>query len=266
MDDETAVSTRERTHHRRWSIVFGVAGIALLPWIVLIYLGQPPTAAVGNLALAAGGALTAIAVGLVVCAVLTLLDSAYLVMTASATAALALCAGFFHVVTGTATDPRAAAFMTVLVLGPAAVLCGGVARREVTPGRRRTSDRVLAVLFMVAAVATILAWARTASAGFPAQNAHHLKLTWIVLDVAEAAALITAAVALRLRPLLVPVAASVTGALLFCDVWFNVVGAVGDARTSGIQMAFVSIPLGIAAFVVGAGEVRRDPEASRPAR
>jgi hypothetical protein len=257
VDDGTAVSTRERprTRHLWWSLVFGVAGVALLPWIVLLYVEQPPTAAVGNLPLAAGGALATIVVGLVVSAVLTLVDSPYRAMTASATAALALCAGFFHVVTGTASHPRAAAFANGVVLVPVVVLCG-VAARDAHSTRSRTSARVLALLLVLAAVATLLAWSRSAAAGFPAQDAHHLKLTWIVLDVAEAVSLLTTAVALRWRPELVPVAASVAGALLCCDVWFNVVGAVGEARTSGIQMAFVSIPLAVAALAIGVGEVR----------
>ncbi|MCD2194458.1 hypothetical protein LQ327_13870 [Actinomycetospora endophytica] len=250
MDPTTTRSAPPARRHLWWSLVFGVAGVALLPWIVILAVVQPPTAAVGNLPLAAGGALATITGGLLVSAVLTLTGSPFLTMTAGATAALAVCAGFFHVVTGTATYPRAAAVATVVVLGPVAVLCAIVARNE--PARSRTS----AVLFVLAAVATLLAWQRSAAAGFPAQEAHHLKLIWITLDVAEAVALITTALALRHRPTRVPVAASVAGALLCCDVWFNVVGAVGEARTEAIQMAFVSIPLGLAAFVIGALEIR----------
>lgn len=264
MDGETAVSAvqreRPRTAHRRWSVVFGVAGIGLLPWIVVLAVEQPRTAAVGDLSLAAAGAVGAIAVGLVVSAALTLAGSAYLGMAASATGALALCAGFFHLVTGTATDPRAAAFATVLVLGPVALLCLGIAGHEVSrtrPTRTRRAARVLALVLAVAGVAAVLAGVRATGAGFPAQSAHHLKVTWTVLDVAEAAALLTTALALRRRPALVPVAGSVTGVLLFCDVWFNVVGAVGEARTEALQMAVVSIPLGIAALAVAAQEVRQ---------
>jgi hypothetical protein len=243
-------TTRLPRRHFWWSLVFGVSGLALLPWIVLLALYQPPVAAVGNLPLAAGGALATITVGLLASAVLTLTGSPFLPMTASATAALAVCAGFFHLVTGTASNPRAAAFGTVLVLGPVAVLCVLVARRRPGP------NRLLTVLFVLAAVATLLAWHRSAAGGFPAQDAHHLKLTWIVLDVAEAAALLATATALRWHPTRVPAAAAVTGALLCCDVWFNVVGAVGEAKADAVQMAFVSIPLALAAFLVGVREVR----------
>lgn len=141
-----------------------------------------------------------------------------------------------------------------VVLGPVAVLCVLVARHGGQP-RTRATDRLLAALFVLAAVATVLAWARAASMGFDAQYAHHLKLTWIALDVAEAAALLMTAGALRWHPVRIPAAAAVTAALLCSDVWFNVVGAVGEARTNAIQMAVVSIPLAVA-LVLGVRAVR----------
>ena len=95
------------------------------------------------------------------------------------------------------------------------------------------------------------------SAHDPVANAYHLKATWITLDVAEATTLLATAAALWWRPVLVPAVAAAAGALLCCDVWFNVVGAVGEARTQAIQLAVVSIPLAVAAFAVGVREVRR---------
>ena len=247
---------RPMTRHRWWSVVFGVAGVALLPWIVVLAVGQPRVAPVGDLALAAGGAMATTAAGLVASAALTVIRSPYLVMTASATATVALCTGFFHVVTGTASNPRAAAFATLLVVVPVAVLCVLVARHGTRP-RTPATDRVLALLFVLAAVATVLAWARAAAAGFDAQYAHHLKLAWVGLDVAEAAVLLTTAAALRWHPARVPPAAAASGALLCCDVWFNVVGAVGEARANAVQMAFVSIPLAVVAFALGVHSVRQ---------
>ncbi|NMO88687.1 hypothetical protein [Actinomycetospora sp. TBRC 11914] len=245
---------------RWWSLLFAVSGVALLPWIVLLYLFQPAVAAVGNLALAATGALAVLAVGLLVSAALTLARSRYLAMISTATATLALCAGFFHVVTGTADNPRAAAFATVVVVGPVAVLGILVARHGARP-RRRGTDRLIAVLFVLGAVATVLAWVRAASMGFDAQYAHHLKIAWIALDVAEAGALLLTAAALWQHPARVPAAAAVTGTLLCSDVWFNVVGATGEARTNAIQMAFVSIPLAVAALWVGVREIRQARQA-----
>lgn len=239
----------------RWSLVFAAAGVLLVPWIVVLAVVQPRVAPVGDLALAAGGAAAAIAVGLLASAALVLTGSRFLVLTTSATATVALCTGFFHVVTGTASKPRAAAFATLLVVVPVALLCVLAARRG--PGGSRVTDRLLVVLFVLAAVATVLAWARAAAAGFDAQYAHHLKLAWVVLDVAEAAVLLTTAVALRRHPARVPAAAAASGALLCCDVWFNVVGAVGEARTAAIQMAFVSLPLAAVAFVLGVRAVGR---------
>ena len=259
VDGATAASTlddeRPLARHRWWSLVFAVAGVALVPWIVVLALVQPRVAPVGDLALAAGGAMATTTAGLLASALLLLNRSPFLLMTTSGTATVALCTGFFHVVTGTASNPRASAFATLLVVVPVAVLCVVVVRRG--PGGSRTTDRLFVLLFVLAAVATVLAWARAASAGFDAQYAHHLKLAWVVLDVAEAAVLLTTAAALRWHPGRVAPAAAASGVLLCCDVWFNVVGAIGEARTNAIQMAFVSIPLAVVAFALGARAIRR---------
>jgi hypothetical protein len=245
---------RPRTRHRRgWSILFGLAGVLLVPWIVVLYFVQPRSAAVDDLPLAATGAILTITLGLLVSAAAALVGSPYLVMTTAATGQIALCTGFFHLVTGTAYHPHAAAFTTVLALGPIVVLCGALAWRRAEP---RPRSPVLAAVLVAAALAALLAWAGSRSAHDPVDIAKHLKITWMTLDVAEAVTLLGTAAALRWRPGLVPATAAAAGALLCCDVWFNVVGAVGQARTEAVQMAFVSIPLAVAAFVVGIGEVR----------
>jgi hypothetical protein len=260
VDDETGASAlrheRLPARHRWWSLVFGVAGVLLLPWIVILYFVQPRSAAVGDLPLAATGAILTIALGLLVSAAAALVGSPSLVMTTTATGVIALCTGFFHLVTGTAYHPHAAAFTTVLALGPIVVLCGAVAWRHAGAAPLRSRSPVLAAVLVAAALAAVLAWTGSRSAHVPVASAYHLKVTWMTLDVAEATTLLATAVALRWRPVLVPAVASAAGALLFCDVWFNVVGAIGEARTDAIQLAVVSIPLGVAAFAVGAREVR----------
>ncbi len=62
---------RPAARHRWWSLVFGVAGVALVPWIVVLAVVQPRVAPVGDLALAAGGAMTVTTAGLLVSAALT---------------------------------------------------------------------------------------------------------------------------------------------------------------------------------------------------
>jgi hypothetical protein len=247
---------RPLARHRWWSLVFGVAGLLLLPWIVVLYFVQPRSAAVGDLPLAATGAVFAIAGGLFASASAALVGSRYLVMTTAATGVMALCTGFFHLVTGTAYHPHAAAFTTVLALGPIVVLCGALAWRHAGAARPRTRSRVLAAVLVAAALTAILAWTGSRSAHIPVANAYHLKATWMTLDVAEAVTLLATAAALRWRPAIVPPVAAAAGALLCCDVWFNVVAAVGEARTQAVQLAFVSVPLAVAAFAVGVREVR----------
>lgn len=243
--------------HRWWSLVFGGAGAVLVPWIAILYVVQPRSAAVGDLPLAATGAILTIALGLLVSAGAALVGSPALVMTTAATGVTALCTGFFHLVTGTAYHPHAAAFTTVLALGPIVVLCAVLAWRDAGAARVRPRSPVLAAVLVAAALAAVLAWTASRSAHDPVANAYHLKATWITLDVAEATTLLATAAALRWRPVLVPAVAAAAGALLCCDVWFNVVGAVGEARSQAIQLAVVSIPLAVAAFAVGVREVRR---------
>jgi hypothetical protein len=252
---------RPRASHRRWSIVFGIAGVLLVPWIVILYVVQPRSAAVGDLPLAATGAILTIALGLLVSAAAALVGSPYLVMTTAATGQVALCTGFFHLVTGTAYHPHAAAFTTVLALGPIVVLCGVLAWRHAGAARPRPRSPVLAAGLVAAALAAVLAWTGSRSAHDPVDVAKHLKATWMTLDVAEALTLLATAASIRWRPALVPAVAASAGALLCCDVWFNVVGAVGEARTEAAQLAFVSIPLAVAAFAIGVREVRHRHEA-----
>jgi hypothetical protein len=251
---------RPRARRRGWSLLFGVAGVGLVPWIAILYVVQPRSAAVGDLPLAATGAILTIALGLLVSAAAALVGSPYLVMTTAATGAIALCTGFFHLVTGTAYHPHAAAFTTVVALGPIVVLCGVLAWRHAGAAGPRPRSPVPAAVLVAAALAAVLAWTASRSAHVPVDIAKHLKATWITLDAAEAVTLLATAAALRWRPALVPAVAAAAGALLCCDVWFNVVGAVGEARIQAIQLAVVSIPLAVAAFAVGVREASRPAE------
>jgi hypothetical protein len=103
-----------------------------------------------------------------------------------------------------------------------------------------------------ACAAFLMAWIIFLSAALPAQAvAHEWKLAWIGLDVTEAAGLLVVTwAARRLREMLIP-AAIVTGTLLVCDAWFDVILSWGtsDWRWSALSAVAVELPLATLLFV-----------------
>ncbi len=113
--------------------------------------------------------------------------------------------------------------------------------------------RQLFVVLAFGCAAVLLAWivvlARTLS---PNQLSGHWRLAWVGLDVFELTGfLVSAWAALRARQLLIP-AALVTGTLLLCDAWFDVVLSWDgpDRWTSVLSAALVEVPLGLLLWLV----------------
>jgi hypothetical protein len=86
----------------------------------------------------------------------------------------------------------------------------------------------------------------------PRYLAHHWRLTWVGFDVALGCALaITAWTALHRRQIVV-LWAFVSGTLLTCDAWFDVMTASGrDRWVSFDTAAFVELPLAALLFFMG---------------
>jgi hypothetical protein len=95
-----------------------------------------------------------------------------------------------------------------------------------------------------------------------AQTAHHLKIAWTGLDVFEVVALAATGFALQRRSAMTAIPATVTGALLVCDAWINIIPATGLPFYEAIAMAFVELPLAGLSFWVAA----RHPGPSRSGR
>lgn len=91
--------------------------------------------------------------------------------------------------------------------------------------RLRRSRHWLLLLLGAVAVA-LLPWSAYLGATLPSEHvAHHWRIAWTGLDLAEAAALVATLVALVRNSPAVIVLATIAGTLLICDAWFDVVAA-----------------------------------------
>ena len=112
---------------------------------------------------------------------------------------------------------------------------------------RRLLTRRLAVALGVSAV-FLVPWTLWLTFTLPTRHlTHHYRLAWVGFDVALAIAFAaTAIAALRLSPWLQALA-TLTGTMLLCDAWFDVVTATsGDEQTAAILEAVCAeMPLAI---------------------
>jgi hypothetical protein len=92
----------------------------------------------------------------------------------------------------------------------------------------------------------------------PDYTANHWWLAWGGYDVALFVVLIVTAVAVVRRSAYVPMAATIAGTLLVCDVWFYVLTARGtrDIVQAVAGAALVEIPLAVLCFWMAANFVR----------
>ena len=95
--------------------------------------------------------------------------------------------------------------------------------------------------------------------------ANHWQLAWGGFDIGLGLALATTAVAVARRSPFAEVTAAVTGTLLVCDAWFDVLTSRGttDIVQSAIEAALVEVPLAILCFWM-ARNVALAVEVARP--
>src|ERR1700675_2262089 len=76
-------------------------------------------------------------------------------------------------------------------------------------------------------------------------TANHWRVAWAGFDLGLGAAMVATAFAVARRSPFAEVAAAVTGTLLVCDAWFDVLTAraAGDVVQAGLEAAFVQLPL-----------------------
>ena len=105
---------------------------------------------------------------------------------------------------------------------------------------------------LTAAAVVLLPWTLWLTFSLPSRYVtHHYDLAWVGFDIALAAAFAgTAWAALRSPLRLVPLAA-VTGTMLVCDAWFDVVTSIGGGEIgeAALEAAFVELPLAAVCLV-----------------
>jgi hypothetical protein len=234
----------------KWLYWAGAAGLA--PWIVYLYFSQRPNAVTHQVHILAVGLLAAMMLGVLATAWTYWRGSCRSLMAASFTAAAAFIAAWFRALTrsgGSHWSQSRAAFLCVAVVIVA--LCVTAVRSELSArsgGRGRL--RWLPAALGAAALALIPSLVLVLTVVPPVQIAHHLPLAWTGLDVCELLGLAFTGLALHRRSALVVIPATVTGALLLCDAWINIIPTTGMARAEAIVLAFVEVPLAVFSFWV----------------
>ncbi len=133
----------------------------------------------------------------------------------------------------------------VIIIG----LCVLVIGRDFS-ARPPPPARWLPIVLAAAALALVPTLVVLLTVAPEAQTAHHLKIAWTGLDVFEVVALAPTGFALQRRSATTAVPATITGALLVCDAWINIIPAHGAAFYEAIAMAFVELPLAGLSFWV----------------
>jgi hypothetical protein len=143
---------------------------------------------------------------------------------------------------------------------PAVMLPGDSGGMAPQPGSRRLRPARLFGVSSAACAAFLLAWIVYLGVTLPAQAvAHEWRLAWVGMDVAEAAGLLVVTwAARRLLEMLIP-AAIVTGTVLVCDAWFDVILSWGSSnwRWSVLSALAVELPLAALLFAAARQMIRR---------
>jgi hypothetical protein len=246
--DDHAGRIRWEERYLRWLFWAGAAGLA--PWVVYLFLSQVPRAPAHQIHLLAVGLILAMIAGLLVTAWTYSRDLSLSVMAASFAATVAFISAWFRTLTQAGGSGWAGSIPTFLaVVAAIVVLCVIVIRNELFT---RAHTRWLPVALTIAALALVPSLVIVLVVVPVAQIAHHLRIAWTGLDVFEVLALASTGFALWRRPAIAVVPATITGTLLVCDAWINVIPSTAAARSEGIALAFVELPLAAVSFWVAA--------------
>ncbi|MEV6929065.1 hypothetical protein AB0M46_31870 [Dactylosporangium sp. NPDC051485] len=125
--------------------------------------------------------------------------------------------------------------------------------RDVAEGARRRFVIVVGVASVL-----MIPWVIALTVTLPPKYlAGHWRITWVGFDVVLGAALaLTAWAALRRRQIMI-LAAQVSGTLLACDAWFDLLTAAGDDRWISLATSvLIELPLAMWLFFVSHHIVR----------
>jgi hypothetical protein len=243
----------------QWLYWAGAVGLA--PWIVYLYFSQVPSAVTHKVHVLAVGLLLALLLGVLATAWTYRRGHWLAVMVATFTGTATFISAWFRALTrpaGTSWGSSLPAFLAVaaVIVG----LCGYAASGELPPGRARA--RWLPPALVIAALALVPSLVIVLTVVPAVQIAHHLPLAWTGLDVFELLALAGTGFELHRRSVVTAVPATITGTLLLCDAWINVIPTTGMARAEAVVLAFVEVPLAVLSFWVAARAARRSAPAA----
>jgi hypothetical protein len=246
-----------RERYFPWLYWAGAAGLA--PWIVYLYITQKPRAQAHQVDLLAAGLILAMIAGLLTTARAYGHGSALSALTASGTATVTFISAWFRILTaagGSRWEGSVPAFLTVVAI--TVVLCVAVVTSEATSRSRIGRRAEWLPISLIGAACLLVPSLVVVLVAVPAHAiAHHLRIAWTGLDVFELIALAFTGFALHRRSALAVIPAAITGALLLCDAWINVVPASAAARGEGIALAFVEVPMAALSFWVALRVARR---------
>jgi hypothetical protein len=240
----------------KWLYWAGAAGLA--PWIVYLYFSQVQSEVTHQVHVLAVGILVALILGVLVTAWTHWRGSCQALMAASFTAAATFISAWFRGLTRSGASGWPASLPVFLAVAAVIVgLCVAAIGSELAswPGGRNRI-RWLPAALGVAALALVPSLVIVLVVVPPVQVAHHLRLAWTGLDVCELLALAATGLALHRRSPITVIPATVTGALLLCDAWINIIPTTGMARAEAIVLAFVEVPLAALSFWVAARSAR----------
>jgi hypothetical protein len=234
-------------------------GAGLTPWVVFLFLSQVPHGQAHQVHLLALGLILAMITGLLLTARMYRQGLSRSVMAASFAATAAFISAWFRTLTQAGGSNWAGSIPTFLTMvAIVVVLCVIVIRSELSA---RVHPGWVPIALAAAALALVPSLVVVLTVVPRVQTAHHLRVAWTGLDVFEVLALAATGFALQRRPALAVVPATVTGTLLLCDAWLNIIPSTGLAFYEGIVMAFIELPLAALSFSVAA---RASAEPSSP--
>jgi hypothetical protein len=227
---------------RHLSWLYWACAVALSPWVVFLYITQAPRAEAHKTQTTAVGLMLIMIAGTLLTAWTYRRGSPLAVLAASFTAAAVFITAWFRTLTQLGGGLHRYGLIPIFLAVVAVVigLCAVAIRSDFSA---RAPARWLPIVLAVAALALVPFLILRLSVTPTVQTAHHLKLAWTGLDVFEVVALAATAFTLQRRPAVTAVPAAVTGALLVCDAWINIVPTTGAAFYEAIAMAFVELPL-----------------------
>jgi hypothetical protein len=225
--------------------VYWAAAAGLAPWVVYLYLTQVPRALAHQLRVLVFGIILVTILGALVSAWMYSRRSSLTVMVATYTATTAFISIWFRLLTrGGGSNLGESRPVFVVAAGIVVLLCVIVIASS-RPSRRKSRARWLPIVLVIAALGLIPSLAIALIVSPDMRIEHHLKIAWTGLDVFELVAMAVTGLELHRRSASVVVPVTITGALLLCDAWINIIPVQGATRMQAIAFAFLEVPLAI---------------------